>query len=165
MWTRRGPEKNRVGKFTSAPQKTKALVRLHYTATRREKMKMMEDTNDPDLCGYLHKQSKWFRVWRNRYFVLKGSKIYFSKSPDAPYHGMIDLDECIAVKPADVLLKRAHSFEIRTPHDSFFLVAPKEKAREDWIGAISRAIVRTSALSATRSFGLTVAEEDADFIL
>lgn len=108
----------------------------------------MEDTSDPDLCGYLHKQSKWFRVWRSRYFVLKGSKIYFSTKQGAPYHGMIDLDECISVKPAnDTLLRRAHTIEIRTPKDSFYLFASREKTKEDWIGAISRAIVRTSCLS------------------
>jgi hypothetical protein len=37
------------------------------------------DTNDADFEGWMSKQSKWISEWRKRYFVLKGSKLFFSK--------------------------------------------------------------------------------------
>ena len=54
------------------------------------------DTNDADYEGYLCKQSRWVRgtkiltthfnikiwayeEWRKRYFILKGSKVFYSK--------------------------------------------------------------------------------------
>jgi hypothetical protein len=55
------------------------------------------------------------------------------------------LKECLSVKSADNVTKKPHSFEIKTPTESFFLFADKEKSKDEWIGAISRAIVRSSA--------------------
>lgn len=105
----------------------------------------MDDLSNPDFSGYLFKQSEWVREWRNRYFVLKGNKIYFATSPDSPYHGMIDLRECISVKSADAVTKKPHSFEIKTPSVAYYLFAEREKTKDEWIGAISRSIVRSSA--------------------
>jgi hypothetical protein len=31
------------------------------------------------LAGWLTKQSSWLKDWRRRYFILKGSKLFFSK--------------------------------------------------------------------------------------
>jgi hypothetical protein len=37
------------------------------------------DTNDPNYEGYLIKKSRWLGFWRKRYFVLKGTKLFFAK--------------------------------------------------------------------------------------
>lgn len=37
------------------------------------------DTNEADYEGWLSKKSKWMGEWRRRYFILKGSKLFFSK--------------------------------------------------------------------------------------
>jgi hypothetical protein len=29
--------------------------------------------------GWLTKQSSWLKEWRRRYFILKGSKLFFAK--------------------------------------------------------------------------------------
>lgn len=106
---------------------------------------MDDDTANPDFSGFLFKQSEWVREWRSRFFILKGNKIYFSKHPDQPYHGVIDLKDCISVKSADSVTKKPHSFEIKTPNTAYYLFAEKEKTKDEWIGAISRSIVRSSA--------------------
>ena len=37
------------------------------------------DCNNPEFSGYLTKQSAWLKDWRRRYFILKGSKLFFAK--------------------------------------------------------------------------------------
>ena len=37
------------------------------------------DTNNPDFEGWLTKQSAWLKDWRRRYFILKGSKLFFAR--------------------------------------------------------------------------------------
>ncbi|KAL7470348.1 hypothetical protein ACHAXS_010568, partial [Conticribra weissflogii] len=49
------------------------------------------DTDKAEFEGYLTKQSMWLRDWRRRYFILKGSRLFFAKTPHEAPHGMIDL--------------------------------------------------------------------------
>jgi hypothetical protein len=51
------------------------------------------DVNDADLEGFLTKQSMWLKDWRRRYFILKGSRVFFSKNEFTAPHGMIDLSK------------------------------------------------------------------------
>ena len=37
------------------------------------------DANNGDYEGYLYKKSQWLGEWRKRYFILKGSKLFFAK--------------------------------------------------------------------------------------
>lgn len=83
--------------------------------------------------------------WRRRYFVLKGSKLFFLKSEYESPHGMIDLATCTTVKSADLKSNKRHSFEISTPETTFLIYADTEKEKDDWIGSVGRAIVRCSS--------------------
>jgi hypothetical protein len=103
------------------------------------------DLSNPDFSGYLFKQSTWFKEWRQRWFVLKGSKLYFCKAPNMEPHGVIDLKECISVKTADMVTRKTNSFEVKTPEAVYYMYAEKHKTKDEWIGAISRAIVRYSS--------------------
>ena len=117
---------------------------LYWCVTQLENTLRM-DLSNPDFSGYLFKQSTWFREWRQRWFVLKGSKLYFCKAPNVEPHGVIDLKECISVKSADAATRKSHSFEVKTPDAVYYMYAEKEKTKDEWIGAISRAIVRYSS--------------------
>ena len=37
------------------------------------------DCNNPDHLGWLRKESAWLKDWRPRFFVLKGSNLFFAK--------------------------------------------------------------------------------------
>mmetsp|Transcript_9977 Transcript_9977/g.31414 ORF Transcript_9977/g.31414 Transcript_9977/m.31414 type:complete len:122 (+) Transcript_9977:51-416(+) len=102
------------------------------------------DLSDPDFVGWLAKRSMWLKEWRRRYFVLKGSKLYFMKTPKDEPHGTIDLADCLTVKSADDKTHKRHSFEVATPEATFFMCAESDKEKDEWIGAIGRAIVRHS---------------------
>ncbi|CAK9038493.1 Pleckstrin homology domain-containing protein 1 (AtPH1), partial [Durusdinium trenchii] len=103
------------------------------------------DLSEPDFSGTLTKQSKWLKDWRRRYFVLKQHRLYFSKDEKSAPHGEIDLKDCLTVKSAEDKTNKKNSFEVATPQEVFFLYADSEKEKDDWIGAIGRAIVRFSS--------------------
>uniref|UniRef100_A0A7S2LSC0 PH domain-containing protein n=1 Tax=Leptocylindrus danicus TaxID=163516 RepID=A0A7S2LSC0_9STRA len=103
------------------------------------------DTDCAEFEGWLTKQSAWVKDWRRRYFILKGSKLFFAKTGTSAPHGMIDLSTCTTVKSADVKTRKNNSFEISTHDTTFFLYADNEKEKDDWIGNVGRAIVRCSS--------------------
>ena len=83
--------------------------------------------------------------WRRRYFILKGSKLFFAKSEYEAPHGMIDLSTCTTVKSADLKSHKRNSFEISTAEQTYLIYADTEKEKDDWIGSVGRAIVRCSS--------------------
>mmetsp|Transcript_15344 Transcript_15344/g.54616 ORF Transcript_15344/g.54616 Transcript_15344/m.54616 type:complete len:137 (-) Transcript_15344:127-537(-) len=103
------------------------------------------DTAAPDYQGTLTKQSAWLKDWRRRFFILKGSKLFFSKGEHQPPHGMIDLASCMTVKSAEYKAHKLNALEVSTPDTTFLMFADTEKEKDDWIGAIGRAIVRCSS--------------------
>lgn len=91
-----------------------------------------------------HDPIVYIQDWRRRYFILKGSKLFFSKTDYSAPHGMIDLSQCTTVKSADLKSKKRNSFEISTPEMTFLLYADTEKEKDDWIGSVGKSIVRCS---------------------
>ncbi|KAL7561236.1 hypothetical protein ACA910_004157 [Epithemia clementina (nom. ined.)] len=102
------------------------------------------DTSNAEYEGWLTKQSAWLKEWRRRYFILKGSKLFFAKNEYGAPHGMMDLASCTTVKSADLKSKKRHSFEISTPETQYLLYADTESQKDDWIGRVGKAIVRCS---------------------
>mmetsp|Transcript_5029 Transcript_5029/g.5158 ORF Transcript_5029/g.5158 Transcript_5029/m.5158 type:complete len:144 (+) Transcript_5029:91-522(+) len=102
------------------------------------------DCSNATFEGYLTKQSTWIKDWRKRYFILKGSKLFFAKGPYQSPHGMIDLSTCLTVKSADIKTRRKNSIEVSTAENTFLMFADSEKEKDDWIGSIGRAIVQSS---------------------
>lgn len=96
------------------------------------------------FSGWLTKQSEWLKDWRRRFFILKGSKLFFAKSEHSAPHGMIDLSECMTVKSAELKAGKKNAIEVSTHETTFFMYADSEKEKDEWIGAIGRAIVQSS---------------------
>jgi len=118
------------------------LMRPHFVCPQTN---IVYDTNNSDFEGWLTKQSLWLKDWRRRYFILKGSRLFFSKTEYQAPHGMIDLSQCTTVKSADLKAKKRNSFEISTPETTFLLYADTEKEKDDWIGSVGKSIVRCSS--------------------
>jgi hypothetical protein len=108
-------------------------------------MTLPNQLQKPDFEGYLVKQSTWLREWRRRYFTLRGNKLYYSKSPEDPPHGCVDLKDCLTVRSAEEVTGKPNSFEVATPAEVLYLYADSEARKDEWIGAIGRAIVRFSS--------------------
>ena len=123
---------------------------------------IIHDSSNPEHEGWLTKQSVWLRDWRRRYFILKGSKLFFCKSQFAAPHGMIDLALCTTVKSADLKSQKRNSFEVSTAEVTFLLYADTEKEKDDWIGNVGRAIVRCSGTYQRDNSGNYDIDEHAD---
>ena len=91
--------------------------------------------------------------WRRRYFLLKGSKLFFGQNDYGTPHGMIDLVHCTTVKSADIKSGKRHSFEISTPELTYLLYADTEQEKDDWIGRVGKAIVRCSSTYYSQTSG------------
>eukprot|EP01040_Poterioochromonas_malhamensis_P002297 gene2297-2442_t len=104
------------------------------------------DSNEAEYEGYLTKKSRWVGEWRKRYFMLKGSKLFFGKGPTSAPHGMIDLIDCISVKSAEGKSKKKNAIEIRLKEETFQVYSSTERERDEWIGQIGRAIVKSSGM-------------------
>jgi hypothetical protein len=97
------------------------------------------DTNHADLEGYLYKRSKWISQWRKRYFILKGSKLFFARRPTAPPHGMIDLVDSRSVTEISESITRKHfSFLISLREEEYFLYAEGELILKNWLNFIGK---------------------------
>lgn len=103
------------------------------------------DTSNPNLSGWLTKQSAWLKDWRRRYFILKGSKLFFAKGEFTAPHGMIDLSTCMTVKSAELKVGKKNAIEVSTKESTFYLYADTDKEKDEWIGAIGRSIVQSSS--------------------
>ena len=70
--------------------------------------------------------------------------MYFSKDTTDEPHGIIDLKDCLTVKSAEEKSGKPHSFEVATPEHTYYMFADDEASKDEWIGAIGKAIVRYS---------------------
>jgi len=104
------------------------------------------DPNAADREGWLMKKSRWMGDWRERFFILKGSKLFFAKDEEAAPHGMIDLVDCISAKDAQDRAKRPHCLEIVLRDERFYLSAESEDNKTSWLSAILKCIQKHSSI-------------------
>ena len=109
------------------------------------------DPNDADKEGWLGKKSRWLGDWRERFFVLKGSKLFFCKNErDAP-HGMINLVDCVSAKDAGDKAQRPFALELILRDERFFVCAESEEQKASWLKSICRCIEKHSAVGGARN--------------
>lgn len=104
------------------------------------------DPNFADKEGWLHKKSRWVGDWRERFFVLKGSKLFFCKSENDAPHGMIDLVDCISAMDAEVKAKRANTLELVLRDERFYVSADSEVQKLSWLSSILKCIDKHSSI-------------------
>ena len=88
--------------------------------------------SNPTKEGYLEKQSRVFKRWRKRWFVLQDSTLYSFKKErvyDSPTE-VIDLRVFSSVKSSEDYTHRAHSFDVYSTDQVFSMVAPAESDKE-----------------------------------
>ena len=74
---------------------------------------------------------------------------------------MIDLATCMTVKSAELRAGKKNAIEVSTAETIFYMYADSEKEKDEWIGAIGRAIVQSSA-TYTRDDGGDDSNSDED---
>lgn len=97
-----------------------------------------------DHKGYLIKQSKWLKKWRRRHFVLKKNMLFICKGEGVAPHDQIDLRACNTIKTVNNLANRRNCFVVSASGEQYHMCADTDKEKDEWIGAIGRAIVTYS---------------------
>jgi hypothetical protein len=107
---------------------------------------------DQDIIkqGYLLKQSKYLRQWKQRWIVLTSQYICSYESPgghvgSSPTEYLL-LKDCTTVRSADDETGRDNSFKIESSDRTFFLVGSNQEDKESWIGVIGRQMIRPTVL-------------------
>ena len=76
------------------------------------------DCNNPDHLGWLRKESAWLKDWRPRFFVLKGSNLFFAKVTRSAQGGNL---RSRRRSPGDLV--QFHSSIASTCHSGIYLMS------------------------------------------
>ncbi|KAI8094935.1 uncharacterized protein B0P05DRAFT_576982 [Gilbertella persicaria] len=115
---------------------------LPHNTIRRSEDILSDGSAQPDMEGWLYKQGDKYKTWNKRWFVLKGSNLFYFKSPKAVrMKGIINLkgyrievDETI--HPGKYCFLAHHERE-RT----FFFYTEHEKHMKEWLKALMKATI------------------------
>lgn len=107
---------------------------------------------DQDIVksGYLLKQSKYLRQWKQRWMVLSNQYICSYESQgghmgSSPTEYLL-LKDCTTVRSADEETGKDNSIKVESPDRTFLLVASSPEEKEAWIGMIGRQMIRPSVM-------------------
>lgn len=107
---------------------------------------------DQDIVksGYLLKQSKYLRQWKQRWIILSNQYLCSYESQGGHMGSTpteyLFLRDCTTVKSADEETGRENSFKVESNERTFYLVASSSSEKESWIGVIGRQMIRPSVL-------------------
>lgn len=100
------------------------------------------DANHPEYEGWLTKKSRWLMQWRKRYFILKGSKMFFARDATSAPHGMINIVDCVKVESLDEKTTwKRFSLRIVLRDEEFHLFAESEEMMNHWIRLVKKYVI------------------------
>ncbi|CAD8085252.1 unnamed protein product [Paramecium primaurelia] len=105
---------------------------------------MLEDLKNIMKEGWLEKESRVFKSWRRRWFVLTTTTLYSFKA-EKQYSNpteIIQLSTVSTIKSCQEETNKENTFKIDTPDQTFFLQASNNQDKEGWIGAVGKAMVK-----------------------
>ncbi|CAD8043699.1 unnamed protein product [Paramecium primaurelia] len=105
---------------------------------------MLEDLKNIMKEGWLEKESRVFKSWRKRWFVLTTTTLYTFKA-EKQYSNpteLIPLSTISTIKSCQEETNKENTFKIDTPETTFFLMSNNNQEKEAWIGAIGKAMVK-----------------------
>ena len=102
----------------------------------------------PDLTpvheGWLHKQSRFLRQWRQRFAVLTSTHfLTYDKEENKgePTEALL-LKHCFGVKSCDDETGKPHSFRVDYSGKAFYFFCTTKTEKDKWIGSISKALFK-----------------------
>jgi len=88
--------------------------------------------------GMLTKQGGSWKSWKQRYFVLKGDKLYYYKTPkDQVFTGRIELESNSVVRE-ELGKKKQFLLSVKTQKRHFMMYADTPEDGKQWIAAIQK---------------------------
>jgi len=128
------------------------------------------DLSNPTKAGYMVKRGEKVKTWRQRYFILKGTQLFYFKSEKGVAAGVIDLTQCRAPF-FTAIPKRAFTFVIPNAKTgrNYVVSCSSQKEMEEWMQLIASNIPgysepdETSKFSPRASSTSKIDEEESHF--
>jgi hypothetical protein len=97
----------------------------------------------PDKSGYLKKRGDRYNTWKTRFFVLKGSHLYYLKSESEDrVKGRIDLKGHRIMFEGQQSAGGSYGFSLVGPNDkTHSFSAPEQSTIRDWMKALMKATI------------------------
>lgn len=89
---------------------------------------------NPQKTGWLSKQSRYLKQWKQRYFVLQDNILYTFKNDKILTNPteIIDLNIFSSIKSTDNVYNKQHTFDIYSSDMSYSICADNEATKEEW---------------------------------
>ncbi|RCI04627.1 polar growth protein [Rhizopus stolonifer] len=125
---------------------------LHTTNTHKLSVSPFEETSSrasttesfhaPEHEGWLHKQSDKYKTWNKRWFVLKGTNLFYFKSPkEVRMKGIINLRGYRIVTDETI---HGGKYCFKAQHESertFFFYTDSERSMKVWLTVLIKATI------------------------
>ncbi|CAE7692650.1 PH1 [Symbiodinium pilosum] len=110
--------------------------------------------DDIIMEGFLVKQSRHLKEWRQRWFVLTPQYLCSFRT-QGEYRNpteYIRLSECSTVRSVDDQTGKENSFCVQCDSRAFLLIAAKAEDKELWISRIGRLMIRRAVMLEDNDF-------------
>ncbi|KAI9304338.1 hypothetical protein BJ944DRAFT_202856 [Cunninghamella echinulata] len=131
-------------KSTSLVQQENSTSSQGILSVARPSFHDIEDHHNvtPDMEGWLYKQGDKYKHWNKRWFVLKGSNLFYFKSPkDVRMKGIINLRGYRII--CDETICSGH-YSFKAQHEkerTFYFYADTDLSMKAWIQALMKATI------------------------
>ncbi|CAO3612482.1 unnamed protein product [Cunninghamella echinulata] len=131
-------------KSTSLIQQENSTSSQGILSVARPSFHDIEDHHNvtPDMEGWLYKQGDKYKHWNKRWFVLKGSNLFYFKSPkDVRMKGIINLRGYRII--CDETICSGH-YSFKAQHEkerTFYFYADTDLSMKAWIQALMKATI------------------------
>lgn len=101
-----------------------------------------QESQAPEHEGWLHKQSDKYKTWNKRWFVLKGTNLFYFKSPkDVRMKGIINL-RGYRIIVDDSIHSGKYCFKAQHEHErTFFFYTDTEDSMRKWINVLMKTTI------------------------
>ncbi|CAO3597691.1 unnamed protein product [Absidia cylindrospora] len=101
-----------------------------------------DESQAPDHEGWLHKQGDKYKTWNKRWFVLKGTNLFYFKSPkDVRMKGIINL-RGYRVIVDETIHSNKYCFKAQHEHErTFFFYTDTQDVMKLWLQALMKATI------------------------
>ncbi|KAF7730053.1 polar growth protein [Apophysomyces ossiformis] len=132
---------NDVKKF-STPQNVLPVASRASMDGIAQRLGISDNKMVPDIEGWLHKQSDKYKTWNKRWFVLKGSNMFYFKGPkEIRMKGIINLRGYKIIYDESI---HSGKYSFKAQHDrerTFYFYTDSEASLKAWIKALLKATI------------------------
>ncbi|KAK4689839.1 hypothetical protein P7C73_g260, partial [Tremellales sp. Uapishka_1] len=100
----------------------------------------LQQIGKPDRSGYMKKKGERYNTWKSRYFVLKGSDLYYMKSETDRVKGHVDLTGHRVIVDENTN-PGSYGFRLVGPEKTHYFSSSEQMPVREWMKALMKATI------------------------